>query len=283
MKLAAVILNWKSAESTMRCVTILQNNFIEELSVYIVDNHSDDGSVSKFRAKFPKCHILENTANSGYTGGNNFGLKAAFLDGHEAVLILNNDIEPRLTDEFTSLLASCLAAEPNTLIGLPVQNMFGNSAFPQAPGKFIKALFKASGIDTMTPLICGCAMVVPRTTFEKIGGLNEQFFMYCEELDYTVRVAKAGGRVICPAALGYVVRDDDEERRPYVYYYQARNLIYLILLHAKTGKLILSISSVLISLKQTFFTGKPINILFSLKGVISALRGRTGRSPNAHT
>jgi len=283
MNLAFVILNWRNAEATIRCASALLNSCTEDSNIYIVDNNSGDGSVEAFRDRFPICHILENTENSGYTGGNNLGLRAAFFDRHDAVLILNNDVEPQLSEAFASLVAGILAANPNTLIGLPVHNVHGKPVFPHTAGTFMKALFQACAVDAMTPLICGCAMVVSRASFERIGGLYEHYFMYCEELDYTVRVAMAGGRVICPIELGHVVRDDEEERRPYVYYYQARNLIRLILLHARTRKVLLAVSSALIAIKQSVRSGKAVNVLFTFQGIIAALRGRTGRSPTAHT
>jgi GT2 family glycosyltransferase len=283
MKFAVVILNWRNAKATMRCASALLNNSIEDSNIYIVDNNSCDGSVEAFRDRFPFCHILDNTENSGYTGGNNIGLHAAFSDRHDAVLILNNDVEPRLSEAFASLVSDIFATNPNTLIGLPVHNEHGKPQFPQAAGTFMRALFQACGVDKMTPIICGCAMLVSRVSFERIGGLYENYFMYCEELDYMMRVAMAGGRVICPLELGYVVRDDAEERRPYVYYYQARNLIQLILLRARSRRFILTVSSVLIAIKQCIRSGKAVNVLYTFKGIIAALRGRTGQYPSAHS
>lgn len=147
----------------------------------------------------------------------------------------------------------------------------------------MKALFQACAVDAMPPLICGCAMVVSRASFDRIGGLYEHYFMYCEELDYTVRVAMSGGSVICPTELGYVMRDSEEERNPYVYYYQTRNLIHLILLHARNAKVLLAVCSVLIAIKQSVLSGKAVNVLFTFQGIIAALRGRTGRNSSAHT
>jgi GT2 family glycosyltransferase len=283
MRLAIVILNWQKAEATIRCATTLIDSFTDRLHIYIVDNNSCDGSIEQFCKWLPKCRIVSNVENSGYTGGNNLGLRAAFLDGNDAVLLLNNDVEPRLSKDFISLVANIVTTNPNTLIGLSVHNILGRQVFPHKAGLFMRTLFRACAVDTMTPLICGCAMVVPRAAFERIGELYEQYFMYCEELDYSVRMAISGGCVICPKELGYVVRDDEEVRRPYVFYYQARNLIHLIMLHAQNKKILLVILSAIITIKQSLMSGRFINFLMTLRGIIAALQGHTRRNPAAHT
>lgn len=125
-------------------------------------------------------------------------------------------------------------------------------------------------------------MVISKQAFATIGGLEERFFMYCEELDYSVRVEMHGSRVVCPAQLGHVVRDDDDERPPYIYYYQARNLLLLIMNHSSRGKMAVALASTVVALKQALLSGRIINLLRTCQGIAHAVSGRTGRTPSAH-
>jgi GT2 family glycosyltransferase len=281
MKIAIVILNWRDADATIRCASMLLNKF-ESTCIYIVDNNSGDGSYEKLQISLSHCKVSQSGANGGYTAGNNFGLAAAFSDGFEAALILNNDVLPYFDDQFEDVVTTLLRTNEFNLIGVQVKDQFNKIVFPQQPSLFMRKLFSSVLIDDSLPLICGCAMLISRKMYNSFGGLHEPYFMYCEELEYSIRVTANNGRVICPSELGFVIRDEHEIRRPYVYYYQTRNLLSLVRTYAKSEKALLVALVVILSFKQALFSMKIINVIRTFQGIISAFTEQTGQNKSVH-
>lgn len=282
MKIAAVVLNWKNPEATLNCVYELMA-FFDSSDIYIVDNNSLDHSLSMFERYLNNCNVISNIENTGYTGGNNIGLKSVFLDDYDAALVLNNDVIPKFSKNFRTVLSALYTVNPKVVIGVEVYNLSGKIIYPQLPGFLFKSIFDACGIDKSMKIICGCAIFITRETFNSIGGFDESFFMYCEELEYSIRATKSGCHIVSSFEIGCVVRDDKEMRRPYVYYYQTRNLFYLIKLHSQSPGFHLFFLSFIVSLKQAIQSFKFVNLYRTINGAFDALRSLTGRNPKVHT
>lgn len=88
---AAIVLNWNGREETLLCLESLAKVKYSNLMIIVVDNGSEDESVSAVHASYPVVKVIETGANLGYAGGNNVGISYALNDGAEYILILNND------------------------------------------------------------------------------------------------------------------------------------------------------------------------------------------------
>lgn len=289
MRIAAVILNWCDPEATIHCVDTLMEHSMFGGGVHVVDNASPDNSYEVLKTRLPACRVFRNVMNSGYTGGNNYGLEQAFKEGCDAVLILNNDIDVHLTPAFWAWLDTTLSSSPNSLIGIPVSRnqRADDFSFPASHGLVTRAIVAAAGVDIrrMPDLICGCAMVIPRDLYESIGLFNEDFFMYCEEFDYALRAARAQGTVIhSPAELGFVVREESfGDRAPYVYYYQARNLMAIALSCPSPRKWRVTFLVMMVSLWNAVKARRPHYVKAAALGVLHGLWGKRGRLAVAHS
>jgi GT2 family glycosyltransferase len=290
VKLAALILNWRNPSSTCSCAdSVLGANGRGVDAVYIVDNASRDGSTQILRDRYSTCQILENDQNSGYTGGNNFGLSRIFGDGFDAALILNNDVTLEVTREFRSLSAALLKTNPCCLIGLSVIDINTmKTAYPARPGITLRiALRRLLGTHSGNelPILCGCAVIVSREAFLEKGGLDESFFMYGEELEYSIRIYNSGGLVtMLPKTAARVYRDQSPSTRsPYVYYYQTRNFLYLLSKHdvSKSSLLKAGVAFMLIAVAAR--SGKASHIKTSLLGVYDAIRHISGCKTSLHS
>lgn len=104
-KIGLIVLNWNNYYDTKECInSILKYKISNELDikVYLIDNNSGDGSGEQLSLEFNDRVAYFNTGqNLGYTGGNNFGIKKAFHDSCEFVLVLNNDL---VIEDFDNLL-----------------------------------------------------------------------------------------------------------------------------------------------------------------------------------
>lgn len=198
-----IILNWNLPDDTIACVESLQRGLPEAARVLIVDNGSSDDSLARFEARFgDTVDLLANGANLGFAGGMNAGARAALDAGAGAVLLLNND-----TVVHESMLAELIAAAD----ALPQAGVLGPAIYYyDAPerlwqiGSRERALLpipldlgpdelrRAGGRPLRLDYITGCAMLVRREVFERVGMLDTAYAMYFEDADFCRRVRRAG-------------------------------------------------------------------------------------------
>lgn len=289
MKVAILILNWQDAPSTRRLVdNLIRNGHIPEQQIYIIDNASNDDSFEKLSSWHKNCNVIRNHVNSGYTGGNNFGLKNIFQQNYDAALVLNNDVDIKIEQSFSQECQRLLTEAPDSVIGLSVVNPISlQTAYPTRPGfilaKILDACLPIHFAREEFPIICGCAMVISRSAFLKQGGLEEEYFMYCEELEYCIRTIKMNGKILTlPKDVALVYREEGHStRKPYVYYYQTRNMLALLKKHSAKA----TPFTWLIALLLLFAAARTKNahkLSSSIQGLIDAIRGVTGYNRKMH-
>jgi N-acetylglucosaminyl-diphospho-decaprenol L-rhamnosyltransferase len=212
--LTIVIVSWNVGELLRRC---LQSILATELDVevVVVDNASIDGSPEMVRAAFPQVRLIANDENRGFTAANNQGLAVA---QGRCLLLLNPD---------TEVVADALATMVQYLEAHPAVGALGpRLLFPdgrQQPSRrrfptLATALVESTVIqewwaenrilrryymadtpdDAVQPVdwVVGACLLVRRDVYEQVGGLDEGFFMYSEELDWCKRIKDAGWEVV---------------------------------------------------------------------------------------
>lgn len=198
-----IILNWNGKEDTIACLRSIERVKYPNFSVILVDNASSDGTVEYVKDKFPSVKIIANSENLRFAGGNNVGIKYALERNADYVLLLNNDTE--VAPDFLPELVR--AAENDKSIGIAGPKIYyyeGNKMIWFAGGKveFWKGWISHIGIREPdygqydfareVDYITGCCMLVKREVIEKIGKLDESFFIYGEDADWSLRASRAG-------------------------------------------------------------------------------------------
>ena len=199
-----VLVNYNSPEDTYRCLSSLAKS-THPAHVVLVDNGSTGaGVISEEKAKscHSDTHVIVNPCNDGFGGGNNIGIEWG-LNNTQAdyFFILNNDtVVPENT-----IHALYDYMEPRNAVGMcspaifrlnqPDIYWFGGGVIDWRKGGARSPNINRNRGEEREILhsnfITGCAMFTRRRVFEKIGGFNESFFMYSEDVDYCQRVLDA--------------------------------------------------------------------------------------------
>src|SRR5262249_50074887 len=166
-----------------------------------VDNGSTDGSDALVEERFPDVALLRTGANLGFAGGNHVGVRRALESGADMGLLLNNDAaaEPGLVG------ALARAASPPPEAGLLACTILSGDgdAVQYAGGRFNARVGYSGRVATVVPVgltdvgrADGAALAVSRDAVEQAGLLDETLFMYVEDVDWSLRIRRAGFAVV---------------------------------------------------------------------------------------
>jgi len=238
------VLNWNNATDTINCLISLKKLDYPCYDVVVVDNASQDDSVALIRQHDPEIHILQTGHNLGYAGGNNVGIRYALEHGAEYICILNNDtlvapgfLSP-LLESFkhesigvaTPLIVEMARPERVWALGATVDKATGDVTqnYKGQPSSVT-----ANTIPFEVDAAAGTAMLIKREVFEQAGLLDEDFYLYYEETEWSMRVRKAGYGIIAvpQAVILHKVSATLGQTSPVVDYYMLRNHLLFVKLH----------------------------------------------------
>jgi N-acetylglucosaminyl-diphospho-decaprenol L-rhamnosyltransferase len=214
--LSVIIVNWNVCDLLQRALTSVYASWKDQagLEVIVVDNASHDDSVAMLRTTFPDVQVIANAENRGFTGGNNQGLAAATGD---FLLLLNHDTE--IVENALPRMVDYLRTHPDVgMVGPQLLNPDGSvqssrRRFPTLPVLFLESTW----LEKLAPRkllrhyyaqeqpddaiqdvdwITGAAMLARCEAVAQVGGMDEGFFMYSEELDWCRRMRGAGWRIV---------------------------------------------------------------------------------------
>ncbi|HIE47791.1 TPA: glycosyltransferase family 2 protein [Candidatus Bipolaricaulota bacterium] len=205
-EVAAVVLNHRRADDTIRCVESLRASEGIRPRIIVVDNGSGDDSAERIEAACPGIELIRSASNRGYAGGNNLGISAALRGGAEQVLVLNNDC---VVAPDTLYLMVEAARRLGADIVSPKVLDFGKRGVIQYAG-YRNIHILAQGVpvgegerdtggfseEREMNAAPGCAMLLSRRLCEEVGLFDEQFFAYSEELDLCRRARRKGLTIV---------------------------------------------------------------------------------------
>lgn len=248
-KLTIIIVNWNNFPDTRACVQSIfaagNHNF--SLHLIVVDNGSTDDSLAQLEKEFgARLEIITSKKNLGFAGGNNLAITRALAQGADLLLLLNNDtiVAP---DIFEQLFAACRAHPHVGIFGVKIYYHHEPRRLWYAGGEISRVWARTrhwhfgqfEGTQETEPqpvsFVTGCFMLVRRSVFEKIGLLDEAFFLYFEDADFCWRAAQQHDALLyLPHAVIWhkVGAGERGNYSPHYLYYQTRNR-YLLL--QKTG------------------------------------------------
>jgi GT2 family glycosyltransferase len=214
-KLRVIIVNYKTARFAIRCVqSLLAHRVATESQIFIVDNDSPDDSVEILLSHLPGIHLVQSDTNAGFGAGVNLGASGSTED---YILVLN----PDTAFESNSLKPVLDYLDANSdvgLVGLDLVNTDGSRQYSARRFYALLDIFgrRAKGMGTVlerrmnrhlmkkewaaqkpfdAEWVMGTGFVVRGEVFRAIGGMDDHYFLYMEDLDLCARIWHAGYRV----------------------------------------------------------------------------------------
>lgn len=251
MELSIIIVNWNTKELLGNCLDSIAKN-IDGISkeIFVVDNNSTDGSPVFVKENYPYVNLIKNAENLGFSKANNMALRKA---AGKYIILLNSDtvVEPSAV----SLMMDFLEKHPEAgMAGPKLLNTDGTVQLAcrrSIPNPKV-AFYRITGLSKILPnnkefakynltfkspeelqeveAISGACMMIKKKAMDEIGLLDEDFFMYGEDLDWCYRLGKKGWKIyyIPNARVIHRHRASSKKRRfeSILNFYQAMYIFY---------------------------------------------------------
>jgi hypothetical protein len=201
VRASVIIVNWNAGQALLDCLASVSGGG-DVLETIVVDNASTDGSLARARESHPPVRIVETGANLGFAAGANRGAAVARGD---ALVFLNPDarVEPGAIDRLVGTLGSTPGAgiAGGGLVGADGRWQPGWARFhpiahlllDTTPGRFLE---RGRRVPHVVDWVYGTFMAVRRDAFRQLGGFDESYFLYGEDLDLCHRATSHGLRTV---------------------------------------------------------------------------------------
>jgi GT2 family glycosyltransferase len=244
---AIILVNWNGFDFTEACLNSLRGLEFPDFKVILVDNASDNTEGKRLKDSFPEIQLIQNNENLGFAGGNNVGIRKALEEGYSHVMLLNNDteVEPDFLGEMMRKFNS------NAKLGV-VQPLIcflhQRDRIWSAGGKWNSFLGRSITLgdrkmlneypikDRPLDWATGCCMLISREALLATGLLNENYFAYFEDVEWSLRFRDKGCEIaLARKALIYHEAGASSKKQhsegtlsAKVFYYHVRNQIFLL-------------------------------------------------------
>ena len=237
--LSIITVNYNGIEDTSKLIDSI--TFTDNMEVIVVDNGSMNNEASGIQQRYPQIKVIRSEKNLGFAGGNNLGIKAA---KGKYLFLINNDtiLEPQTSN--LKPLIDRLESSTNIGIVCPkIRFSWDNNPIQFAgytPLSKITVRNQAIGfgeedkgqydIARPTPYAHGAAMLIKREAIEKVGLMPECYFLYYEELDWSMMFTRAGYEIWYEPTCTIYHKESQStgQNSPLRTYYLSRNRLLLV-------------------------------------------------------
>jgi GT2 family glycosyltransferase len=284
---SVIIVSYESGPTLERCLAGLAAQTFRDFEVILVDNASTDGAPQAAVAADPSIRFLEPHANLGFAAGNNLAVKSA---RGRWLALLNPDAYPEpgwlaalidgaarhpTIENFASLQMS--AEHPDLLDGAGDNMTSAGIPFRGGYGRKLSSAVREGEVFSA----CGAAMLIDKALFEDLGGFDERFFCYCEDVDLGYRLRLTGRKTLLlpNARVAHVGSASTGVRSDFAIFHGSRNRIWTFLKNTPTALLWLTtplhvaVTSGLLLLHLRRGDAGP-----AMRGIKAALKGEAFRA-----
>ena len=246
-KVAVIIVNWKKYDITSSCIESILNSTNSNFKIILVDNESDNKKVKNFKYK-NEIEIIQNKKNEGFSKANNIGIDYALKNNFDYTILINNDtiVEKNLIEVLLKT-----AQAKNFSVVQPLILKYNGKEIWNAGGKinyffgnFITIKHVGNSLNSsheLTEWLTGCCCLFKTKIFKEIGKLDERFFAYYEDVDFSLRLKKYGYKIGFTSKTQIYHHESFSsisnnskggKLSPYVHYLNIRNHILILKKHS---------------------------------------------------
>ena len=291
-RVATIVLNQSQLNLTRDVLQSIVSNSWTANQIILVDNHSTDGSAEQLAKEFPMIEIIQSSVNIGCSGGRNLGARVADAKGVDYLFFVDNDAI--VSKDCISRLVATFEREPSLGVLGPRITVKCDDESQAIVGSVIeweRCFYQTIQISTeklpMDPLVeaawvPGTAWMVRSALFENVGPLDERYFIYFEDSDFSNR-AQAKGFTTKIATDAEVVHRENSVfglNSPARDYYYTRNRILFFTAHSPRPlfSIYFLISRALLWALRMAVQGSGARARAILSEILDATLGRSGRA-----
>ncbi|MDQ3000442.1 MAG: glycosyltransferase family 2 protein [Fibrobacterota bacterium] len=279
-----ILINYRNPDDTIACIASLAASKAEGFRILLVNNHAADGSEAPLRAALKVSGMeyvyLDPGGNIGFTGGVNLGFAKALEAGAAHVMLLNNDTV--VASDFAAHVREALERHPrDVLAGRILEFDTGEVSwnigrFSRWTGQVIH-VFDADYAGEVE-FVSGGLMIVPGEVWRRLGGFDDRYFMYCEDVDFCIRLKRAGIRIrYCPAiSIRHKTSSSTKRSGTPKEYYRIRNQTHIVLNRGRTGQKALYLGFLFLMMFYKL-ARRPALFSQAFRGALHGLSGRLGK------
>lgn len=232
-KVFVIILNYNGIETLEECLNSVFKSNYNNFEVVVVDNDSKDGSFEIAKQNFARAYFIKNSANVGFAQGNNVGIRFALEKFADMIFLLNNDAVVKPTTLTTLVKEAVKYPDAGILSPLILD---GNLNIWFAGGKIdwkkMRTLHiqdKSKDLPYESEYLSGCAIIIKKEVFKKIGLFDERYFLYYEDADFSLRARKNGYKLlITPQAQAVHYEKSSSNNNHKIYWLVLSGLIFFL-------------------------------------------------------
>lgn len=287
-RVLVIIINWRQADLTNACVRWTAERLPVGAEILLIDNGSNDGSAEQLGRAFPELPLTVLRENVGFAAAANVGLRRAVEQGYDYALLLNNDAFPA-----PEMLSHLLGETGNDVALLTPKILYDGvrDRLWFAGGQQHRYLLEmrnsgqgeqdgpAWSVSRDVDYVLGTGLLVNLAAASKVGWLDERYFMYYEDLDWSIRLRKAGYRLryVANARLFHRVSiSSGGTDSPGQRYHLARSSVLFFRRHAHLGLPVAIVlyrtGSAIKHISRFVLTGKGETARAYLRGLIAGWR-----------
>jgi len=203
-----IIVNFNHSDDTFACIETLRHQEGVIVRILVIDNGSEDDSLIRLKNQTSDYQLIASPKNLGFASGYNLGMRTCLENGANLILIINNDTlaDSNMLSEMVALMA------PDVGLVAPIIYYAERPTEVWSQGGrmnwLLMEVIDNHGRNQPTPdlpfesdFLSGCCLLFNRKAIEKVGLLDEEFFLYYEDMDWSVRFQQAGyQKLVAPRA-----------------------------------------------------------------------------------
>jgi GT2 family glycosyltransferase len=288
----SVVVAFGSPEDTIECLESLRGQTDARQIITVVQNGAEEAAMDRFERLFPEIHTIRNGENMGAAAGRNLGMRQAMRHDPDFLFYVDNDITlaPNALQE---LLRAAQDHPDAGFISCIVYLKCDREKILSA-GALMKPPLEDAHLLEINPdlktyevdFVSSCAMLVPATMAEQIGGMDERLFLWEEDVDWCLRGHQAGWKtiVVASATAYHDARPEEKNLSPKHLYYFLRNRLVVARRYGYLSSLWQKkvFYPLLLRFLNTLFAKTDLSITRAMAFMIALFhfrQGRLGRCP----